>query len=113
LRERFQSLRQAEAEDAPSFEATLARAETGRRPRRPRWLWAPAGAAAAAALWLVLVPPGPRPRPAPLDPGRWAMPTDVLLEVPGIELLRDLPAIGPGGDGASSPRTNENREIPG
>jgi hypothetical protein len=114
LRERFQALRETEAAEATSFEETLARAEVRGASPRSRWLWAPAAAAAAAALWLVLALPGSSPRPAPLDPGTWTMPTDVLLEVPGTELLREVPAIGTEIDGPSAPlRTGWNRRVLG
>ena len=112
LRERFRALREFEAARAPSFEQTLARAELGAAPARSWWRWAPAAAAAAAALGLALALPRPSSRPAPLDPGSWAMPTDVLLEVPGMELLREVPAIGIEIDSPSPPpRTGWNRRI--
>ena len=114
LRERFQALREAEAAEATSFERSLARAEAGAASPRSRWLWAPLAAAAAAGLWLVLAPPGSSPGPAPLDPGTWAMPTDVLLEGPGMELLREVPAIGTDiGDPSPPLRTGWNRRILG
>ena len=95
LRERFQALREREAEAAPAFEHTLARARAGQAPARRRWLWMPAAAAVALLLAVLVFSPAP-PQPAPLSPGTWAMPTDVLLEVPGSHLLRDVPAIGTG-----------------
>ena len=104
LRERFQALREVEAGRAPRFEHTLERAEASRAGSRSRWLLAPAAAVAVAAtFWLVLARPTPRPQPAPFDPGSWAMPTDVLLDMPGAELLREMPAIGTGIDGPPPP----------
>ena len=96
LRERFQALREAEAELAPSFGRTLARAEETQASPRLRWLWVPAAAASIALIWLLFALPPVPARPAPLDPGSWAMPTDVLLEMPGAALLHELPAIGSG-----------------
>jgi hypothetical protein len=93
LRERFEALRRDDARDLPGFAASLkARA---RRPAAGRaWIWAPACAAAlGAALALWLPRPQPTPMPAPWQTGGWRMPTDVLLDVPGSQLLRELPEL--------------------
>ena len=37
---------------------------------------------------------GPAPHEPVFEPGRWAMPTDALLDLPGHELIADLPEIG-------------------
>lgn len=97
LRDHFERMQREEAARAPAFAHTLARANAASRTGRatPRWLWGACAAAAALLLWLAL-PPSPAP-PSPAlpawQPDRWAMPTDVLLEVPGAELLHDLPEI--------------------
>jgi len=94
LREAFRELRRAESTDVPSFARTLAAARSRRAPRMLGWRPLLATAAAAAvALWFL-----PRPAHEPAAPaawigslGTWTTPTDVLLETPGRDLLRDLP----------------------
>jgi len=94
LREAFRELRRAESSGAPSFERTLAAARSRKLPRALGWRPLLAAAAAVAvALWLV---PRPAREPAPAAArigslGAWTTPTDVLLETPGRDLLRDLP----------------------
>lgn len=112
LRARFEALRAEDERAAPSFAQTVAaaraRAEDADAPGR-RWLWAPVLAAAAIALVLLLARPEPPP-PSAWSPDRWAMPTDVLLELPGAELLRDAPSIGvPRSPSDLPPRTSDPR----
>jgi len=94
MREAFRELRRAESAGAPSFARTLAAARSRKLPRVLGWRpWLAAAAVVAAALWFA-----PRAAREPAPPaawigslGTWAAPTDVLLETPGRELLRDLP----------------------
>lgn len=111
LRARFQRLREHEARSAPDFDAVLRRDGAGRPLRRGR-LWAPALAVAIATALVVAL----WPRKAPMPPetalwtaGDWAMPTDVLLELPGSELLRELPEIGREPGAASPPQSRRTR----
>lgn len=92
LRRRFRSLRQAESAAAGDYRRPV-RETRGRR----AWPGLVAGAAlAGVAAWLVL----PLVRSAPdapetgTGPVGWAMPTDVLLDLPGHELLSTPPRIG-------------------
>jgi hypothetical protein len=106
LREAFRELRRVESAGAPSFARTLAAAGSREVPRALGWRPLLAAAATVAiALWFV-----PRPVSEPAPPaarfgslGAWATPTDVLLETPGRDLLRDLPHW-------EAPRAREPRE---
>ena len=117
LRERFRALRREDARAAPEYEHTLTRAQAndaGVAPSRwpRRWVTA---VAVAAALWIALPTSEPPSAPELWQLGRWAMPTDVLLDLPGSALLRELPAIGVDRatkDPAASLRTPSIRRIP-
>lgn len=93
LRARFHTLRTEEAARAAPFTAPPARpARVGRAPRR---LAAAAAVAAAAVLLWTATRQGAEPdRFQLLSAAAWRAPTDFLLETPGRELLRDLPAVG-------------------
>ena len=101
LRERFGRMRREEAEAAPGFRHTLTRARA-RSAASSRLRW-PIGAAALTALsvvGLMLWLAGPIATPDTSDEvplgeavGAWRMPTDVLLDTPGSELLRTLPDL--------------------
>lgn len=95
LRQRFQRLRHDDQRGTPSFRQTLERADERRR-LALGWRWAPvlATAGAAAAIALLVSRDAPEPAPAPFAPGQWVMPTDVLLELPGSTLLREVPSLG-------------------
>jgi hypothetical protein len=95
LRDRFAALRRQEEAQAPKFTAP-------RKPVRPRSLSALLAAAACllaiatAGLWMRATRRHPQP-----EPGKpvaslmaWKPPTDFLLETPGREMLRSVPAIG-------------------
>lgn len=85
----------AHRSDAPPPFARLWRA--GRvEPRRRRWLAlsAAAAAAAATALAVVFTGPGPASRRVPELPA-WTSPTDFLLEVRGLDFLKNAPALRP------------------
>lgn len=103
IREHFDALRRQDDARAPDFATTLTqtRARAVKRPQpRAGWWLATAAAAGVALLWLVRVE-APPTTPAATDDfavgtpsaagdfavGGWRMPTDVLLETPGIELL--------------------------
>ncbi len=101
LRQRFGRMRHEEAQTAPGFEHTLTRARA-RTAASSRLRW-PIGAAALTALGvagLMLWLGGPIATPDTGDElqlgeavGAWRMPTDVLLDTPGSELLRTLPDL--------------------
>lgn len=93
LRRRFDALRDEEARAAPQFGLPAA------RPVRLRL--APAGLAAAAivvvaaGVWLAVRPSESDWGAPGLDLGTtgWVSPTDFLLETPGLDLLRTIPAV--------------------
>lgn len=94
LREHFRALRESEEGQAPALGPLLTTEARPPAKWRVAWLLAPA-VAIAAALWLVVTPPAPTPvRTAPTVTEWWTTPTDALLDVPGVDLLRDVPAIG-------------------
>jgi len=94
LRHAFEALRREDATRAPGLEALLARARApaARPPRAAAWL-AVAGAAAALALLLLWRGPSvpPPPPSGPFAVGSLSVPSDVLLETPGRDLLREAP----------------------
>jgi hypothetical protein len=110
IRNRFAALRREEEAQAPKF-ALPSPAAT------PRVRWRPVGKLIAVAvcllatagvgtLWLHLAS-----QRTGREPGKpvafvtdWKAPTDFLLETPGRELLRTVPAIGARHDDADAPR---------
>lgn len=96
IRRRFARLREDDKESAPSFAQTYGRAHAQRRPRatlRARTLVVGAAATVAlAAVWLARA----RSVSSELTPTimTWSAPTDVLLRIPGSELLGAMPALG-------------------
>jgi hypothetical protein len=97
LRRRFEQLRAADREGAPTFSQTYARARARRMRRRAlRVQPLVIGAAAVvmiAVAWLAHVRSF---SPSAVTPtiGNWQAPTDVLLRTPGSELLGAMPALG-------------------
>jgi len=94
LREAFRELRRVESAGAPSFARTLAAARSRKAPRAFGWRpLAAAAAALAVTLWFVpRLAREPAPAAAQIGSlGAWTTSTDVLLETPGRDLLRDLP----------------------
>jgi hypothetical protein len=117
LRDLFQGLRAEDREAAPGFDEMMARVkeaqdlpEESRSPRvswvrRPRrWVLTGGLLAAAVAAAVLLMDTSTTTdarfeevvRAFASDPalGAWESPTDGLLDVPGIELLRTVPTIG-------------------
>ena len=99
LRDRFAVLRRQEEAKAPRLTGRPVSCREPVRPRSPAALLAAAAcllATAAAGLWMRTV--SHRPQPEPRNPVaslmEWKPPTDFLLETPGHELLRTVPAIG-------------------
>jgi hypothetical protein len=97
LRRRFGQLREADRNRAPSFAQIYARART-REGLRTTMRMRPfaIGAAAAvviAAIWIAQTRPFSTDKVAPAI-ATWRAPTDLLLETPGTELLRAMPALG-------------------
>lgn len=96
LREQFAALRHTTGMGAPSFRSTLAEAARRRRPRT--WLRYPiavtVGAASIAVVALLVAHSGARRETlVDLTVVRWNAPTDFLLQTPGGELLRTMPAF--------------------
>lgn len=98
LRERFTALRDEERGLAPAFATRVREREVS--VHRRVWPWP----AAAMAMLLVAVAVGvgigiQRPSDSLENPdvwqanSQWTMPTDVLLELPGSEILSQLPDL--------------------
>ena len=115
LRDRFQQLKADDAKRAPDFATMYQRAyqaseanETIETRRvipiagRRRWVLAAGTAMAAAIAGLTLLPTNDDHQfeelvtafSSEMEVGLWKSPTDGLLEVPGIELVRSVPTIG-------------------
>ena len=97
LRRRFEQLREADQEHAPSFAQTYGRARS-RRSRgatlRVRTLVIGAAASVAiAAVWLARTRSSSPSEPTPTI-ATWRAPTDVFLPTSGGEVLRAMPALG-------------------
>ncbi|MGH7701233.1 MAG: hypothetical protein ACREMJ_12045 [Gemmatimonadales bacterium] len=96
LQELFDSLRRHAASAAPSFHATLAAAR--RRALRSRPLRLVATLAAGVVILLLAVTVVGRREPpvgaVDLAATSWQAPTDFLLQTPGADLLRTVPALG-------------------
>jgi hypothetical protein len=95
LRQRFASLRREDAGRAASFSRVLHRPP--RSSSRDRGLLAATACLALVVLALVLYPRARAPRPpdaAAPSLADWRSPTEFLLNTPGREMLRTVPAIG-------------------
>jgi hypothetical protein len=96
LRRRFARLRESDQKGVPSFAQTYSRTRARQHARgslRARTLVVGAAAAVLlAAVWLA------RTRSVSSEPASpistWSAPTDVLLRIPGSELLGAMPALG-------------------
>ncbi len=105
LCEQFVGLRREVAANAPSFEHTLAAVRTKRHlePGSRTWrVLAVGGLAAGVALWLLWGPmlwqkelpyQASPPIPATMING-YIMPTDVLLDPPGVDVWGTMPELG-------------------
>jgi len=96
LRGRFAALRRQVEAQAPGFTAPRVRSPMPFRSHSPAVLLAAAAcliAMATAGLWMRTAWQRPQPKTAG-SVMAWKPPTDFLLETPGRELLRTVPAIG-------------------
>jgi len=115
LRDRFAALRREEEVHTPGFHAlasppALARAN----PRRKgRLIAAACLAASLAAVLLLRSPVFERPKSRTAAPAvsvtEWTAPTEFLLNTPGGEMLRSVPAFGAGLDYGNAPRLAQKR----
>lgn len=104
LMARFARLREEDCASAPSFEALRRRPRRAAPVLRVRTLVASAAVIAVAAFGANRAlhhggaergaPAAGVPSPSGLKLERWSAPTDFLLDVPGGEVFRTLPAIG-------------------
>lgn len=95
LRARFAALRQEEAAQTPEFRVVPRRADHSRRRSVGTFIAVAACLVAMVAgiFWLkVVLPQRDGNRVASIT--EWKAPTDFLLETPGRDLLRTVPAIG-------------------
>ena len=99
LKQAFEALRREAAAGTPPFRATVAAARTRRAPAPGR---RPLGLAAAVILVVVCVVVVSIRRDRDgvrleidLATVRWQAPTDFLLKLPGDDLLRSVPQLGP------------------
>jgi hypothetical protein len=100
LRDRFAALRREEEANAPGFTARREARRAPVRRRAPAVLLAAVAclvAFAAAGLWMRTASHRPHPEPGQTAVSlmEWKPPTDFLLETPGREMLRTVPAFGP------------------
>ncbi len=106
LRARFAALRQEEAAQAPVFRGLAGvRTERGRGRSAGQMIAVTVCLVAmtAVALWLHLTPRKPEPGKFVASITEWSSPTDFLLETPGREVLRTVPAIGVWHDYSNAP----------
>ena len=101
LRGAFEALRREDAAGTPPFQATVAAARA-RPAAGPGHRALRLGAAVVVAVVAVVVVSTRRERDGvrlelDLATVRWQAPTDFLLKLPGDELLRSLPQLGPRG----------------
>ncbi len=116
LRARFAELRREEEAQAPEF----AFPSPGWAGQGRRWSAGKLIAVAAclvtivAAVFLLrLVPPEPERKPGKpvASLTEWRAPTDFLLETPGRELLRTVPAIGVWHDYAKTSKPRQKPQV--
>ncbi len=98
LKETFEALRREDAAGGPSFQATVAAARA-RRAGVPRRRALGLAAGVVVAVIAVVVASTWRTQKSDrleidLATVRWQGPTDFLLKLPGIELLRSVPQLG-------------------
>jgi hypothetical protein len=100
LKQAFEALRREEVAGTPSFPATIAAARA-RRTARPRRRALGLVAAVLVVVAVVVISTRRERAGVGLDIDlatvRWHAPTDFLLNLPGDELLRSVPQLGPRG----------------
>jgi len=101
LNKAFAALRRRDAAASPSFQATVAAARA-RRAGVPRRRDLGLAAVVVVAVIAVVVASTWRVQKndrlvIDLATVRWQAPTDFLLKLPGVELLRSVPQLGPRG----------------
>ena len=92
LKDRFARLRHEDRSSVPTFRAPVVG-----RTARPAWLIPIAVAAAIALIVFVTARPDGSADPSlhvDLGAASWRSPTDFLLDTPGREMLRRVPAVG-------------------
>lgn len=117
LRERFARLREDDRARSPAFSQLIdpALRRQGRRGRPAPTVRVGLAIGSIAAIAALIFWPGrvsrsppeglwDSPAVTPLElAGVWRSPTDFLLETPGLDLLRNVPAVGPGAALRDSP----------
>ena len=98
LKQAFAALRREDAAGSPSFQATVAAAHA-RRAGVPRRRALGLAAGMVVAVIAVVVASTWRAQKTDrleidLATVRWQAPTDFLLKLPGVELLRSVPQLG-------------------
>ena len=100
VKQAFEALRREDAAGRPSFQATVAAARA-RRADAPgrRVLGLAAVVAVLVAVIVLSIRHGRDGSRLDIDLAavRWQAPTDFLLKLPGDELLRSVPQLGPRG----------------
>ncbi len=99
LRKAFEALRRDAAAGTPPFDATVAAARARRAAMPGRRVLALAAAVVVAVVAVAVVSRRPDRDGVPVEVDlatvRWRAPTDFLLKLPGDELLRSVPQLGP------------------
>ena len=97
LRARFRALADEEAANSPAFSRERIDAHRALASARRVWRTTSAAIAVGLAVTVALIA-WPRTPPLEFDLSgvSWYTPTDFLLDTPGSDLLRSIPAIGPG-----------------
>jgi hypothetical protein len=116
LRARFAALRREEESLAPEFALSSPRVTQGRRRSvGKRIAFAASLVSAIAVVVLVLRFAPQKAHPEAGNPVAsltdWKAPTDFLLETPGRELLRDVPAIGVWHDYTRATKPNRKHPV--
>ncbi len=100
VKQAFEALRREDATGGPSFRATVAAARarrTGAPGRHVLGLAAVVGVVVAVVVLAIRHDRDDSRLEFDLAAVRWQAPTDFLLKLPGAELLRSVPQLGPRG----------------